>query len=244
MSTSELFLKTVRSTFELLFPSDCDFCETALNQEDYFRVCQKCVDQLTLETHPSKCMVCLHPIGQNGACPACSKLQLGVKNYRTLFYNDGFGKEFLQAYKFERRKSYVRVISDLLEKELPYLNSFDFLLPFPLAKGALFKRDFDPILEPLKKIKSNLKVPIIPALIKKKKTTMQHLLPLSERTKNVKGVYSLNPKWKTSLENKKVLIVDDILTSGASLNEVTDLLMREVPGINVSAFTFARSVLA
>ena len=70
------------------------------------------------------------------------------------------------------------------------------------------------------KVAEGLSVPYVRALKQIKENRMQHTLTLSERRKNIKGIYSVT----ADVKGKKILLIDDIKTSGSTLNECAHIL--------------------
>ena len=98
-------------------------------------------------------------------------------------------------------------------------NFSDFLLiPIPLHKRKLRERGFNPAKEIAREISENLKIPVLNNVLAKiKQTPAQAELKKEEREKNVLGVFScLNKELITA---KKILLVDDIFTTGATMEE-------------------------
>lgn len=111
------------------------------------------------------------------------------------------------------------------------------LIPLPLEKRKLKWRGFNQTEEITKELSKFLKIPLLnDALIKIRKTLPQVELSASERKDNVKGVFSIkNPE---KIREKKILLVDDIYTTGATMTECAKVLKeagaREVIGMAVA----------
>jgi ComF family protein len=115
---------------------------------------------------------------------------------------------------------------------------FDFIIPVPPDKGR--KREFDPVLEIAKILSKQLGMKLlIHHLVKIKKTQPQAGLTRSQRLNNLNGAFKLT-NTTPSLNGKKILLIDDVYTTGTTVKKCTDLLTKE--DADVVALTLARSI--
>jgi competence protein ComFC len=228
--------------FALFFPSACDLCAGELGEEDAMRLCRGCIDRLAFPAGEARCARCDHPLDE-GECPACAVNPLRTTACRCLFSNTGLAKEFLAHYKFQRRRSYAAVIAVRLEKALgEWIRSHDLLVPVPIARSARWERDFCPVTEPVKALSRRIGVPWAPALVKNRPGFVQHLRGRRERKAQNLAPFCVRPEILPP-GVKKILLVDDILTTGTTLNLAADLLRSARPDAEVGGMAFGRTVL-
>ena len=102
---------------------------------------------------------------------------------------------------------------------------FDAIIPVPLHKSRIKQRGFNQSELLCDELSKELHIPVIRnTLVQEKLAQSQHTLKFSERAKNVKGIYKTG---HIPIEIQRVLLVDDIMTSGSTLNECAKVLRIE-----------------
>jgi len=154
-----------------------------------------------------------------------------IKNLIKLFKYQPFVKELSQPLS-----SLIITHFQLIEKSPADLAGY-ILMPVPLEKKKLKWRGFNQAEELAKELNSFLKIPLInEVLIKTKETLPQAELSGKEREENIKGVFSCRNKEKIS--GKKILLVDDIYTTGSTMKEAARVAKaagaKEIIGIAVA----------
>lgn len=113
---------------------------------------------------------------------------------------------------------------------------FDYIVPVPPDRGR--KREFSPILEISKILSRRLGIPLSARnLIKIKQTLPQAGLTRAQRITNLEGAFKL--KHPEKIKGKKLLLIDDVYTTGTTINTCAQLLTKQNAG--VTALTLARS---
>jgi len=236
------FRRQGRRLFSLLFPAHCDLCADELTEDDSMRLCRACAQRLAFDPREARCARCDHPLVDD-ACPACAVNPLRLASCRSLFPNTGVGKEFLSHYKFQRRRAYAPVIAARLAESLgDWARGYDLLVPVPIARAAHWERDFCPVTEPVRILSKSLGVPWAPALVKNRPGWVQHLRRRRERKSANEARFSVRAPLLPP-GAKRILLVDDILTTGSTLNQAADLLRAARPDLEIAAMAFGRTVL-
>ncbi len=144
-------------------------------------------------------------------------------------YKNPLVKKLILALKYEPfAKEIAKDLANLIKIHLKFINkesSFsDFvLIAVPLSKKKLRWRGFNQAEEIAKELSRFLKIPLISnCLIKIKKTLPQVMLSEKERKENLKGVFQVQNEEK--IKNKKILLVDDVFTTGTTLSEAAKIL--------------------
>ncbi len=114
----------------------------------------------------------------------------------------------------------------------------DLVLPVPLSAERLAERGYNPaqlLAEALApgRVRTGL-------LLRIRHTPPQHGLPRAERLKNVRGAYAADPLKAALLQGRRVALVDDVMTTGASLREAAGAL-RAAGAAHITALAFART---
>lgn len=193
--------------------------------------------------YPKVCGIC-ESIAKEGLCNVCSKDISKLAVYRAdeykldsnkffsshmyVFNYTGLIREKIIEYKFNE-KAYLCdffvncILKD--EKISREIKSCDMIIPVPIHKKRKLQRGYNQSELIAKGLAKNTGIKLVLKLLYKKSNTIeQSKLNKSERTKNVKNVYVI---IKTEeIEGKKVLLFDDIYTTGATVNECSRILLQ------------------
>lgn len=142
------------------------------------------------------------------------------------YYYHGLLKESILKFKFSNErhlaKAFGEILSDYIIEEGIHKN-VDLMLAVPLHKTSMKKRGYNQADLICKEIEKNLQIKYIKDnLVKIRHTKEQARLGLDDRRLNVKDAFSLKDPKK--IANKKVLIVDDLVTSGATMENCAKVL--------------------
>ena len=170
--------------------------------------------------YDNKCIIC----GVEGFLGICSKCKSEIKRVHqqeeimAYGYYGGVLKKLILNLKYHKSFIAGKVVADLLcqiiiEKKL----SIDCICYVPISKDSLKKRGFNQCSVLAKNISSILDIPVIDCLVKVKETKEQKLLGKEERMKNILDAFEIKNKEK--LFKKNILLIDDVYTTGATINE-------------------------
>ncbi len=187
--------------------------------------------------YPARCLSCGKVVRQGGLfCPACEKT-VPARPYLRRFSLPGAGAEgftifapmsyegglrkTMYEFKFRGRKAFASPIGRLMAQTAATAGGkFDAVAWMPMEKRKRRKRGYDQSELLAKAVAAELALPCLPLLEKVRDTGVQHLLSRREREKNVKGTY----RAKDGAAGKSLLLVDDIVTTGATLTECAKAL--------------------
>jgi ComF family protein len=117
----------------------------------------------------------------------------------------------------------------------------DVLCAMPLSPQRLAERGFNQALEVAKPLARALGIPLAPTLVARvRDTRAQAMLRTEERQRNVRNVFALSPQAQQHLQGRHIGVVDDVITTGATLNELAAVLKRH-GAARVTNFVFART---
>ena len=170
--------------------------------------------------YDNKCIIC----GIEGFRGICSRCKSDIKRVQeqeeiiAYGYYGGVLKKLILNLKYHKSFIAGKVLADLLcqiiiEKKL----SIDCICYVPISKDSLKKRGFNQCSVLAKNISSILDIPVIDCLVKVKETKEQKLLGKEERMKNILDAFEIKNKEK--LFKKNILLIDDVYTTGATINE-------------------------
>ena len=149
-------------------------------------------------------------------------------------------KHLIHALKFNRKLYIARVLGELMADHYAQQDTRpDMIIPVPLHAGRLRERGFNQALELARRVAARLHIPIdIHACVRTRGTAAQSDLPAAQRAKNIKGAFELRER----LHVRRVAIVDDVMTTGATADELAAVLT--AGGVeDVQIWVCARAVL-
>jgi len=147
----------------------------------------------------------------------------------------------IASYKFGNNPAWARVFSLLLNSTSSIeqaVDRADLLIPVPLSTARLQHRGYNQALELCKHLSSDNTDAHL--LLRIKDTLTQSTLSRSERLKNVKAAFAVEPLRTQELQGKRIVLVDDVMTSGATLSAAAASL-RQAGAAHITAIVFART---
>lgn len=158
-----------------------------------------------------------------------------------IFQYQGLIRDIILNYKFKDKPYLYKTIVNFLiknQKSFPNLKYYDTIIPIPISKKRQKQRGYNQSSLIAKEIAKQLQIQYNDkSIFKIKNIIEQSKLNKEERKKNIQGVYKLCNKKQ--LENKKILLIDDIYTTGSTANECSKILSQAKPK-EIGIFTIAK----
>ncbi|HEY2986177.1 MAG TPA: ComF family protein [Candidatus Binatia bacterium] len=234
-----------------LYPPRCRFCGDSLfGRNDCF--CRGCRERIRVIGHPF-CTACGRPFldtsGDDHLCGNCIARRPHFVRARAwaCYPTDGGDdhplREVVQRFKYGRKVSLGKPLGRLMAigcRDLFHDYDLDVIIPVPLHAKRLRWRGFNQSVILAREIGRHWKLPVDPCvLVRSRETPPQTQLHEDERRKNMRRAFSVNPA--KSIDGKAALLIDDVYTSGATVNECSRALVRA--GVReVYVLTLARTV--
>lgn len=199
-----------------IFPIRCPFCGKPLPQGIGF--CEACNSKLSHITGEF-CPKC----GRKYTYCNCSDKIYAFERCVEPFYYEGLVKKALLKFKFYGHQGGAKVFASYAAESVrrAYKNiKFDFVTSVPLSKAEIKKRGFNQSELLGRALAKELKLPYRETLLKPRDLPPQHSLSAQQRWINIDGAFTSHQK----LNGKLILLVDDIITTGATLNECSKVL--------------------
>ena len=217
-------------------PSQCAVCHSWPSQP----VCEACVGQFAQPQQ--RCHTCALPLtGSATQCGACLREPPPVDRCLAAVAYAYPWSNFVVAFKFQKHPAWARSLG-LLMRSTPWvepaLDAADVLLPLPLSKPRLQWRGYNQaqlLAQALEPGKCQTEV-----LLRIKDTPPQSSLPRSERLASVRDAFAIDPLRIDQVRAKNVVLVDDVMTSGASLSAAARVI-RQAGAARITALVFART---
>ncbi len=199
-----------------LLPRECFLCIAASGKEF---LCPACMENLPF-LPAEHCPVCALPTPSAAVCGACLKKPPNFNATQAVFRYEFPIDKLVQSLKYAHRLASADFLGRILGQHAPDCQ-FDLILPVPLATQRLAERGFNQALEIARHLAESLHVPLETQHIRRRiNTTPQVALPWKERAKNIRHAFECN----TDLRGKSILVIDDVMTTGATLNELAGTL--------------------
>ncbi len=231
---------------DLLYPPSCICCESYQLDHEGMDWCEGCLNRLPWIGTPL-CTGCGKPYHKSPSsvdhlCGECIQDVFHFDFARSSFYHEGLIKESLHAIKFGSELHLVRPVAQLLAKTVQEWRraGFDLLIPVPLHPRRLGQRGFNQSALLARFLSSSLSTPLDLAILKRTQWTVpQTRLSREERLSNVKNAFCVEHSRR--LKGKRVLLVDDVFTTGSTLSECAGVL-KTSGAQEVSAVTVSRAI--
>ena len=239
------------SLLDFVFPPHCLLCNRFISSEESksngFRpaglVCEDCWNSLNVLPHPF-CPTCRTFLNQStrrcSSCLGSSSLSFN----RSLGLFDPYYQTLLHHFKYKRKislgKELGKRLGELLKQD-EFSKDYDYLMPVPLHNARERERGYNQSKILAEEISELTFLPLLDkVLIRKKNTRDQTNLNAEERERNVRGAFVVRDNIE--LKGKKVILVDDVMTTGATLKECSRVLkeagVKEVAGVTVVVVNF------
>jgi ComF family protein len=165
---------------------------------------------------------------------------LAVTRARAIGHYEGTLKEIVHALKYSGRHSLARPLAErMCQLGSELLEDVDCVVPVPLHWRREYQRGFNQARE----IARHVGLPVVDVLVRRRATRAQVELAADRRRANVAGAFGLRHNWfrGCAVRGKTVLLIDDVSTTGATLNACA-MVLRDAGASDVYALTAARVV--
>jgi len=226
-----------------LFPSRCLLCQKtviSLSINGNIEICPECLSGLPY--NEVSCRHCAVPLATEGErdmkesvlCGRCiKKLPVFDYVYSPLRYEGG-AIRLIHQLKFSGKITFSRTLGEIMldcwedkttqNSSVDMLHKPDYLLPVPLHKSRMRQRGFNQSIELARVMAKKLNIPIECNVVRRiRRTSSQTGLNAKQRRNNIKGAFEVVQK----IPAKRVLIVDDVMTTGSTVNELARVLKKK-----------------
>lgn len=226
-----LWRRASRQILDAVLPQACLLCGTRSGAHALCPACRASLPRLEAPL----CPICASPSPTGQTCGACLQhpphFDATQAHYRYAFPLD----RLLQNYKYGQQLA----ISRLFDDARPLAGGhFDALIAVPSSPAHLRQRGFNPALELARPLARRLRLPLLlNACQRPFDAPAQASLPWKDRQANIKNAFTCH----ADLSGKRILVIDDIMTTGATLNELARILKRH-GAVHVENRVVARAV--
>ncbi len=230
----------------LLYPEVCQLCEQQRATPAAGFVCSRCWSKVRF-IKPPFCERCGLPyegeITTTFQCTNCQNLELHFCSARSAVTAKGVTLEAIHRYKYQQALWFEAFLVDLfLRQALPALRAqkWDLIVPVPLHPTKYREREFNQAERLASHLAHALTLPLNTNLVRRVlPTRTQTLLTKKQRAENVQRAFAAQDRHR--LKGERVILVDDVLTTGATTSACAGVL-RAMGAGEVCVWTVARGV--
>lgn len=212
---------------DMLFPGRCPVCDEIVMPKGKL-ICRECRPKLRYVSEPY-CKKCGKPLAlaEQEYCGDCSRRRHVYDAGLALFCYQGEARKSVERFKFKNKREYAEFYAEEMVKRLGRQIAgweAEVLVPVPVHRSRLRERGYNQAAVLAAKLSKRTGIPMDGhLLIKKKRTLPQKTLEEKERIKNVRDAFQTG---KNVVQYKKIIIVDDIYTTGSTADECAKVLKR------------------
>lgn len=208
---------------DFFFPLDCAYCGRQDNLARLAGICRKCYVPPQPETE-KLCKICKSPLSGND-CPYCNSRNVFFSGLYFVRYRDDFEKELIRRIKFKKSPHHALLFRFGLGKITEQLRNLNLnsIVPVPSHEKTWKNRPYFTSAPVLKQLSAKLKLDIITPVVKKSQE-LQADKTYFDRFVHAARAFNIKENFKDKL-NGNILLVDDVFTTGASVNEIGKILL-------------------
>jgi ComF family protein len=216
LSITQGWPKAIESRITRLLPQDCFLCAAPAGE---VLLCKACIASLP-QMPAALCPRCALPAPDSSVCGACMKRAPHFDATHAVFRYEFPLDRMIHALKYAHRLSCAGFLGRMLaQADLRFRP--DLIVPVPLSGARLAERGFNQALEIARPLLRILDAPAeLTHIHRSRDTTPQASLPWKQRVKNVRHAF----ECEIDLTGRTVLVVDDVMTTGATLDELARTL--------------------
>jgi ComF family protein len=245
-------LSIVRFLLDLFYPPRCPFCNSLLTFDDTVvessggnaavgwegLLCRRCAGELPW--FQNRCPRCANLLGEKGKeCGYCRRVEFAFEECTALGSYQGEIRQALHRFKYYGKRSLAGPLGLLLCSKLSrmhWIYSVELLVPVPLYRQRLLKRGYNQAALLAEVVGKKLDLPVREVLERVKDTQSQTGLNRRQRKGNLEGAFRCCREFR---KGSHVLLIDDVFTSGATVQEAARVL-KKAGAARVSVAVLAR----
>ena len=241
LQVSHLLRDMSETAITFLYPAECRVCQDFLGATSIPYICNNCWQDIDF-LEPPWCDICGTP-SVDGLCDACATTPPRYGKLRSVAFYQTTLQQAIHFFKFEKKKVLARHLIQLIEAHIPSdcrIAEYDFILPVPIHKKRLRERGFNQATLLANGIGKSEGVRVLRnTLVRKRHTVAQSSLDRDARQQNLIGAFEIrNPDI---IRGKRLLIFDDVFTTGATIREIVSELWTADPA-EIDVLTLARTL--
>ncbi|MFH1782895.1 MAG: ComF family protein [Candidatus Omnitrophota bacterium] len=235
----------IKSLIDLLYPPICQVCEEKI-ESGSSALCENCSKRIE-ERLPPFCEKCGKELfgeaREHELCLDCKTSKVYLDRARSILHYNEPLKKIIHNLKYKKMTSSLKDLVDIAVafiRKNNFSSNCDIITSIPMHPARFFKREINLSSLLAKQIAKTINKPYCEGILKKiKLSTPQSYLKREKRIKNIKGSFSIDKTKAHAIIDKNVLLIDDLYTTGSTLNECAKML-KSSGSKKVEALTIAR----
>lgn len=231
------------SLVNAVIPGECNWCGNTIRHARRIPYCSECMalpQPLHAEHYCARCRTPFQndsTLDTHGVCLRCRSGILGFDYVYSYGFFDGILRSMIHDMKYFRVGPLGGYLGELMARAIPLDLAIDAIVPVPIHWTRWIKRGYNQAELLAKPLARRMQIPILSPLRRRRITKSQVSLTLSERRKNLAGAFLIRDR--SMVAGKRILLVDDVLTTGATIGYCSRLL-RDAGARSVTVLTLAR----
>lgn len=230
-------------SLDTLLPPECPLCGTAVDRQG--ALCAACFSRVGFISRPF-CQRCGVPFagqeqGASGLCPTCVAAPPVFREARGAVRYDRQSRQLILPFKHADRVELAPVLAAMMERAgADLLARADLLVPVPLHRRRLFHRRYNQAAVLARLLAKSIHLPAqLDLLVRRQATAPLDEKTPEERAQAVAGVFAVRQSRQTQVSGRSILLIDDVMTSGATANACARVLL-EAGATSVDVLVGAR----
>jgi len=231
---------------DFVFPAECQYCGEFLGDARVLLFCRTCWEQIPVITEPT-CSLCgdLLPEKLLNLCKHCQSTPPSMDRVIAATYYESVVRTAIHQFKFCQKTGLGKPLGQLILSRLPAnldISAYQAIISVPLHPQRQRQRGYNQSTILAKEISKTLQIPLIRRNLRRIRQTDEQALLTDRKSRhvNIKGAFRLVDP--SSVAGKAVIVVDDVVTTGATVSECARILKR-AGAQSVIVLTIARRVL-
>ena len=236
----------LKGLLDLIYPPLCQACGKKLEVFNRLFLCEVCYNNIRW-INPPFCKRCGKSIGYDedirSVCESCKTKTYYFDSCYSVCVYEGTIRECIHKFKYNAKLALGALFTDLMtdfaEKHID-IQGFDCIIPVPLHRVKHRERTFNQAALLAASLSKKFKLPLLGnTLTRIRLDKPQIMLPKNRRLKDIKDAFKIRKSHL--LKNKAVLLIDDVFTTGATVNECSRIL-KEAKVKKIEVLALARGV--
>ena len=226
-----------RTALSAVLPARCMLCGTTVSEGG--ALCAACWDRVTF-LGPPICHRCGYPfefeVPSETLWAACQRRAPRFERARAVFAYDDVSRALILSFKHADQTHQAPAFGRWLARAgAALLTDADLLVPVPLHRWRLFARRFNQAALLAHALGRETETTVVADLLRRqRRTRSQGRLSRTARIRNVQGAFAVRVGWRDRIEGRRILLIDDVLTTGATVEECARVLRAPVPRTSMS----------
>lgn len=236
-----------REFLRILYPPHCHFCQQAIEEDHY--LCGDCSQDMGRVEVPF-CQYCGESydgvIEAQFRCPNCSSMELAYGFARASLVSSEASLELVHGLKYQKQRHLARALAfcmaEVFENDERFRNMENWcLVPIPLHWKRQWRRGFNQSEALAEELSKLVHLPVRKSLKRVRSTKSQTRLSRNQRLENLRGAVCLRSGYEDlQSQSEGVILVDDVFTTGATVNACAAILRKQFPRENIVVLTAVR----